>query len=133
MSETVRTENPARLGKRRLALLAAEYPDTGERLPRSRSECRDGERPCPFVSCRYHLAIDVRENGSITWNRPGTEIEEQVETCALDVADRGPMTLEEIASQLEITREAVRQIEAAALRKLRARRDVQSLGEDLAA
>lgn len=43
------------------------------------------------------------------------------ETCALDVADRGPHTLDEIAGHLGLTRERVRQIEESAMRKLNQR------------
>jgi hypothetical protein len=65
-----------------------EYPRDVQR-PRTRGECRGGERPCPWAGCRYHLAIDVNEdNGSIKFNHPNTPIEEMTETCALDVADR---------------------------------------------
>ncbi|MFY3742456.1 sigma factor-like helix-turn-helix DNA-binding protein [Anaeromyxobacter sp. Red801] len=41
-----------------------------------------------------------------------------METCALDVADRGPLTLDEVGKILGVTRERVRQIEVAALEKL---------------
>jgi DNA-directed RNA polymerase sigma subunit (sigma70/sigma32) len=40
------------------------------------------------------------------------------ESCALEAAELGGMTLEEIASRLSITRERVRQIELGALTKL---------------
>ena len=36
------------------------------RRPASRTECKDGARPCPFVSCKYHLFLDVNPStGSI--------------------------------------------------------------------
>jgi DNA-directed RNA polymerase sigma subunit (sigma70/sigma32) len=40
------------------------------------------------------------------------------EACALEAAEQGGMTLEEIASRFALTRERVRQIELSALRKL---------------
>lgn len=40
--------------------------------------------------------------------------------CALDYADRGGMTLEEVATELRCSRERVRQVERDALWKLRA-------------
>jgi DNA-directed RNA polymerase sigma subunit (sigma70/sigma32) len=40
------------------------------------------------------------------------------EACALDAAELGGMTLEEIASRLSLTRERVRQIELGALTTL---------------
>ena len=42
------------------------------------------------------------------------------ETCALDLADRGGMTLIEVADVLGVTRERVRQIEDSAIEKIRA-------------
>jgi DNA-directed RNA polymerase sigma subunit (sigma70/sigma32) len=41
------------------------------------------------------------------------------ESCALDVAERGAMTLVEVGAALNITRERARQIEDVATRKLR--------------
>ena len=41
------------------------------------------------------------------------------ETCTLDLATRGGMTLEQVASRLNLTRERVRQNELEALEKLR--------------
>ena len=40
------------------------------------------------------------------------------ETCALDVAERGGLTLEEVGEILNLTRERIRQVEAAGLKKL---------------
>jgi hypothetical protein len=75
--------------------------------PRTRADCLGGPRPCPWRACRFNLGPDVRGGG------------EPAETCALDVADRGGGTLEEIAVVLGLTRERVRQIERGALEKLR--------------
>jgi DNA-directed RNA polymerase sigma subunit (sigma70/sigma32) len=41
------------------------------------------------------------------------------ETCALDVADRGGITLEEVGEILNLTRERIRQVEVKGLEKLR--------------
>ena len=41
--------------------------------------------------------------------------------CALDIADQGGLTLEEIGELMGPTRERIRQIEAKALRKLKRR------------
>lgn len=63
-----------------------------ERLPVRpvhRSQCADVPRPCPFVSCRHHLYLDVNpETGAITLNFPGLDPGEMEESCSLDVADR---------------------------------------------
>jgi|SRR6185436_1322694 len=88
------------------------------RLPRTRGDCEHGERPCPFVSCRHHLYLDVTQGrGGIRLNFPALEPDEIPETCSLDVADRGGETLQTIGQLLNLTRERVRQVEALALRK----------------
>jgi DNA-directed RNA polymerase sigma subunit (sigma70/sigma32) len=46
------------------------------------------------------------------------EVHELEETCALDVADRGGITLEEVGRLLNLTRERVRQLEAEALTEI---------------
>lgn len=117
------TESMRRLSKREFARGAEEFPasDVYTR-PVTRGDCIDGERPCPFLACRHHLALDIHpQRGSITINKPDVPIEEMVETCALDVADRGPVTLEEIGEIMNITRERVRQIEERALAKAKYR------------
>lgn len=90
------------------------------RRPRTREECAEVERPCPFVSCKHHLYLDVSpETGSIKLNFPDIEPDAMVESCVWDVADRGGVTLEEVGTYLNITRERVRQIETRALLKLK--------------
>lgn len=98
--------------------ITEKYPEDVIR-PRTRNDCRQEPRPCPFVSCRYHLYLDTRPEGSIVINHPRIEPEDLYPSCALDVADVDSSTLEEIGKILNITRERVRQIEAATLRKLR--------------
>lgn len=94
--------------------------EVGAARPTTREECRFGERPCPFVSCKYHLFLDVNPHtGSIKLNFPDLEVWEMPETCALDVADRGGITLEEVGELLNLTRERIRQVEATGLEKLR--------------
>jgi len=85
--------------------------------PRTRAECAEVPRPCPYVSCRWHLYIEARRE-SIKLNFPGLEVWELSESCALDVADSGPHTLEAIAQILGVTNERVRQLEARAIAKL---------------
>ena len=49
------------------------------------------------------------------------------ETCALDVADRGGTTLEEVGAIMNLTRERIRQVEVKGLAKLQALRDMMAL------
>jgi hypothetical protein len=86
--------------------------------------------PCPFVSCAYHLALDVNEkSGSIKFKWPAAndddgdlDVSRMPATCALGVARvfADGMTLEAVASTANITRERARQIEERALDTLRA-------------
>jgi hypothetical protein len=89
--------------------------------PRSRAECAGGARPCMYISCKHHLYLDVNPStGSIKLDFPDKEVWELAETCALDVADRGGITLEEVGSIMNLTRERIRQVETRGLLKLRA-------------
>lgn len=107
------------------------YPeDTSAERPRTRGECAGGPRPCPFVSCAYHLFIDVGATGGLKLNFPDCEPGDLAESCALDVADRGGSTLEEIAAHMNITRERVRQMEVDLLERLR--RNDERMGRQLA-
>ena len=49
------------------------------------------------------------------------------ETCALDIADRGGTTLEEVGAIMNLTRERIRQVEVKGLAKLAALRDMTAL------
>ncbi len=88
--------------------------------PRVRAECMNGPRPCLFVSCKHNLYLDVNpETGSIKLNFPDKEIWELEYTCALDVAEKGGITLEEVGEIMNLTRERIRQVETRGLMKLR--------------
>lgn len=132
--------------------------------PRTVGECRHAVRPCPWVSCRFNLLIDVLEDGSIIINakyrRPEgaarvippkreederflDEIEDAIEvwfdepippvkSCVLDETMhryKDDHQLDEIADVMFVSRERVRQIEAAAL--LKAKRTCQERGISL--
>jgi hypothetical protein len=125
----------ARLHGRRGAEVRAVY-DVGER-PKNRSECRGGLRPCPWISCRYHLLSEVgRIDGSLrvagkripAKGSARAQIETAAErlanakeTCALDVADRGEHTLKQVGELMDcnvgeaMSRERIRQIEKSGL------------------
>jgi hypothetical protein len=103
-------------------------PEVDVEKPRFRAECVGGERPCPFVSCKHHLYLDVSaRTGAIKLNFPDLEVWEMTETCALDVADRGGTTLEEVGAIMNLTRERIRQVEVKGLAKLQALDDMEAL------
>jgi hypothetical protein len=125
-----RTISVKRMTKRELEIGRLLYPETDYEKPRSREECLDGPRPCPFVSCKHHLFIDVSpRTGAIKLNFPDLEVWDMGESCALDVADRGGTTLEDVGAIMNLTRERIRQVEVKALAKLEALRDMMALRE----
>jgi hypothetical protein len=124
-----RTISVKRMTKRELELGRLLYPEgeDGER-PQAREDCAAGARPCPFVSCKHHLYLDVSaRTGAIKLNFPDLDVWEMSETCALDVADRGGTTLEEVGAIMNLTRERIRQVEVKGLAKLAALRDMNAL------
>lgn len=75
--------------------------------PRTRDDCREGQRPCPWRSCEWNSGAI---HGRFAHPAPGK--------CALDLIEQGPATLEEIAEFLDTSREYVRQIMLRATRRL---------------
>ncbi len=123
-----RTISVKRMTKRELELGRLLYPEEADDKPRTRIDCAGGERPCPFVSCKYHLYLDVSaKTGAIKLNFPDLEVWDMPESCSLDVADRGGTTLEEVGAIMNLTRERIRQVEVKGLAKLEALRDMSAL------
>jgi hypothetical protein len=89
--------------------------------PRTRGDCANVPRPCPYVDCRSHLWLRLQQEqpgnpqagkqGETTF-RPST-----MQTCALDVAERGA-SYEEIGEHLGMDSTRARQIAQAAIEKL---------------
>jgi hypothetical protein len=123
-----RTISVKRMTKRELEIGRLLFPETDYWRPRNRAECAEGPRPCPFVSCKHHLFIDVSpRTGAIKLNFPDLEVWDLGESCALDVADRGGTTLEDVGAIMNLTRERIRQVEVKALAKLEALNDMYAL------
>ena len=91
--------------------------------PRTRGECTGvgAIRPCPYVGCRHHLAVDVTRYGSARIDT--RELEDMPDTCSLDVADRGEHSREDVAKILGVTRSWVEAIENTLTQRLRERGD----------
>ena len=111
-------------------------PSRTSRRPRTRGDCLPGganeARPCPFVSCRWHLYLNAsRDSRQIQLNRPTKFPEELTRSCVLDVTDEGEATLREVAEMFGLTRERIRQIEANGHEKLARLRLTQSLHGEL--
>jgi hypothetical protein len=123
-----RTISVKRMTKRELEIGRMLYPETDYYQPARRVECLDGPRPCPYVSCQHHLYLDVSaRTGAIKLNFPDLEVWDMNESCALDVADRGGTTLEDVGAIMNLTRERIRQVEVKALAKLEALKDMMAL------
>ncbi len=124
-----RTISVKRMTKRELELGRLLYPEMDDiERPETRADCASGARPCPFVSCKHHLYLDVSaRTGAIKLNFPDLEVWEMTETCALDIADRGGTTLEEVGAIMNLTRERIRQVEVKGLAKMAAVRDMNAL------
>ena len=112
------THRPATITRAQMARAIKSDPvvaeDTSAR-PRTRGDCVNGPRPCPWVACRHHLALEVNERGNVRLVFPDRDLEQMTETCSLDVADAGQLTLHEVGDLLNITRERARQLEAGAM------------------
>lgn len=109
----------AQRAERRQGLTPAYPRELEDPRPITRGDCEGGERPCPYVACQHHLYLEVNpETGSVKLNFPNLEPWELLHTCALDVADDGRQTLEQIGAVLNITRERVRQVGMRALVRL---------------
>lgn len=109
-----------RLTKEEMRIGALLYPERSYWRPKTRGECANVARPCPYVSCKYHLYVDINPStGSIKVNFPDKEVWELSNSCALDVAERGGTTLEEVGEILNLTRERIRQVEVRGLLRLK--------------
>jgi hypothetical protein len=85
--------------------------------PRTRAGCASIPRPCPYVRCRYHLHLDVGDRTVVHREPPPADTPPA--SCALDEAEQGAHTDEELAEVLGVPEDEVRDVLARALRRLR--------------
>lgn len=95
---------------------------TFERRPTTRGECVDGERPCPWVGCRHHLALSVHPGSGSIWHAWDVDnLDAMPETCSLDVADEGENDEARVALLMNLDEDAEKYYERTGLVKLRRR------------
>lgn len=86
------------------------YPEKNYWRPKTRGECENGIRPCPYVACKHNLYLDVCENGNIKFNFPDKEPWDMEDSCALDVAEERGAALPRVGEAMNLTGERVRQV-----------------------
>ena len=116
-----------------LDLLNTSAPTRGVRsgqLVVDRAAC-PVERPCPKFSCPHHLWVEDERRGRPHGGKsPPPKIVERAQSCALDLAEQGEQTTEQVAATLQVTAERVNQLEDRALAKVAAATVVQQYVED---
>lgn len=91
----------------------------GSSRPKTRGECVNGIRPCPWVSCRHHVYLDVVRGGTrVKINFPELEPSDLKESCSLDAAERGEMQPEQVAFTLNLGADVIRKAVKSAKGKL---------------
>lgn len=109
-------------------IAALLYPEKVVGRPRTRADCVNGVRPCPYVGCRHHLYLDINQYGNtVKINFPDLEPWELTHSCSLDVAAIGGVTLESVGGLVNITRERVRQIQDRTLLRIKPEMDDEDL------
>ena len=83
-------------------------PQPPAQRPKTRADCVGGIRPCPWVSCRHHLFLEVDHRGREVRTNPVAEDPLDLpQTCSLDVAEQGGVLMEEVADLLGVSRQRV--------------------------
>lgn len=104
--------------------------------PRTRGDCADQPRPCPYVTCKHHLLTEISSDGRLFFNgnADGSSIDAAVdslesmpETCALDVADGGGFSAGQVAEYLGVSERWMLKTQAEAITKIRTSPDVVQL------
>lgn len=83
--------------------------------PTYRNSCLSFPRPCCFITCSFHMlwAFHSHELKNLFTHSDDDIVNHLFSlkaTCVLDIADKGGVTLEEIAIVLDVSRERIRQI-----------------------
>ena len=117
-----------------LGLVNASAPPRGVRglqVVVDRAACPK-VRPCDRYSCPHHLWVEDERPGRPHHGiSPPPKVRARGESCALDVAEAGESTAEQVAAHLGVTAERVNQLEDRALAKVSAASAVEAYLEDL--
>ena len=115
---------------RRLSLVPAQTSQASVSPDRTRlrrypdlPDCVDDGPPdarCAHIDCRYHLAHRDHWEHAL----------HPTHDCAIDVANEGPHTLDEVAAFLGLTGERVRQIEELAFEQLKHNSTMKGLHDE---
>lgn len=90
------------------------------RRPKTWADCETVAGPCPWVSCRMNMYLEVDQvTGALKLNFPDKALHELEETCALRVAARGSHSLDAVGKLVNLTQERVSQIEESGGRKIK--------------
>jgi len=94
--------------------------------PPTRGDCGQIARPCTRTSCPHNKHRDDEPAGRPHENggRRVLQVRAVGESCALDVADRGGHSYRQVAGELGVTEERVRQLEKRGLVKQRLAHDL---------
>lgn len=100
-------------------------------FPQPTEDGFNAARPCPFVSCRHHLLLDVNsQNGHLVKTVDFDEDDDESvsftlharqETCLLDAIGNGKLTQTNVAELLNVSQERVLYIERRAMARARGR------------
>lgn len=119
-----------RLTKEELRIGALLWPERNYWRPKTRGDCVNVSRPCPYVACRHNLSVDITVSGTVRIRAgvdalvreasvPGQYQEvwdRQTPNCSLDVAELGGLSYKQLGYVMGRTRQRAEQEVAAALR-----------------
>lgn len=55
---------------------------------RFRQDCRQGMRPCPYISCEHHLLLQPDPENFNKWRIRGQEMDKMDHSCGLDLLEQ---------------------------------------------
>lgn len=102
-----------------------DYTEVSHALPPTRGDCQAGSRPCPLISCRWHLAWEVRRIKRLITSDAEPDfvaqvISEMKHTCAMDLSE-SEHNIAVIGQALGCSHQRIDQICQNAVRKMRSR------------